>query len=70
MEVVVKVNPMTYVVDFIKRIVLDVGKLGAELKQAMGLNLKIFDHSISATNELVLLIIFRSLIHVPFRMEL
>jgi len=41
MEFVVKINPMTYVVDFIKRIVLDAGNLSPVLRQAMGLNLEV-----------------------------
>lgn len=57
MDVVVKINPMTYVVDFIKRIVLDADHLSPVLKQAMGLNLKVFNHQITVVDELVLLLV-------------
>ncbi|ASA20604.1 ABC transporter permease [Paenibacillus donghaensis] len=56
MEVIVKLNPMTYVVDFIKRIVLDAENLSPVLKQAMGLNLEIFNHPVTAWDETVLLL--------------
>lgn len=57
MEFVVKINPMTYVVDFIKRIVLDAENLSPVLKQAMGLNLEVFNHQVTAMDELVLLLV-------------
>lgn len=57
MEFVVMINPMTYVVDFIKRIVLDAENLSPVLKQAMGLNLEVFNHQVAAMDELVLLLV-------------
>lgn len=57
MEIIVKVNPMTYVVDFVKRIVLDVDKLNPVLKQAMGMNLEVLNHQVTTIDELILLLV-------------
>ncbi len=56
MDIVVRINPMTYIVDFTKRIVLDADKFSPVLKQAMGLNLKVLNHEVTGTDELILLI--------------
>jgi ABC-2 type transport system permease protein len=57
MEIIVKLNPLTYVVDFMKRIVLDVDKMHPVLKQAMGMDLRILNHQVTAFDELMLLLV-------------
>ncbi len=56
MEIIVKINPMTYIVDFLKRIVFDVDKLNPILKQVMGMNLEVLNHKVTSIDELILLV--------------
>ncbi|MBP1949428.1 hypothetical protein [Virgibacillus litoralis] len=48
-----KINPLTYSVDMFKEIILQRETMSAPLRQAMGLDLKIFDHIITSTEEVV-----------------
>ncbi|WP_024833478.1 ABC transporter permease [Ruminiclostridium josui] len=57
MEIIVKINPMTYIVDFLKRIVLDVDNLNPILKQAMGMNLEVLNHKVTSMDEIILLVV-------------
>ncbi len=52
MNFLVKINPLTYAVDSFKKIILETHKMNPMLKQAMGLNLTVFDHTITLTNEI------------------
>lgn len=53
MNVLVKINPLTYSVDMFKKIIFDVDQMAPQLKEAMGLNLSIFGHVIGFTTEIL-----------------
>ncbi|WP_163970335.1 ABC transporter permease [Oceanobacillus halotolerans] len=53
MDILVKINPLTYSVDMFKKIVFDIDAMTPELIEAMGLNLSIFNHVISFTEEVL-----------------
>lgn len=53
MDIIVKINPLTYSVDMFKEIILQPETMSAPLRQAMGLDLKMFDHIITFTEEVV-----------------
>ncbi|MBB6452354.1 ABC-2 type transport system permease protein [Salirhabdus euzebyi] len=57
MDVLVKINPLTYSVDMFKKIIFDVEQMNPVLVEAMGLNLRIFDHVITFTEEVVVVTI-------------
>jgi len=57
MNVLVKVNPMTYAVDLFKKIILDVGSMDAMLKQAMGLNLEVLGITVTMLHEVLLIVL-------------
>ncbi len=58
MNVVVKMNPLTYAVDLFKKIILEYDKMPEVLRQAMGLNLKVGNHLITAANEVGFITLF------------
>ncbi len=58
MNVIVKLNPLTYAVDLFKKIILEYHKMPEMLRQAMGLNLKVGDHLVSMTNEIGFITLF------------
>lgn len=53
MDIIVKINPLTYSVDMFKEIILQPETMSAPLRQAMGLDLKVFDHIITFTEEVI-----------------
>ncbi|WP_174613699.1 ABC transporter permease [Virgibacillus ihumii] len=53
MDIIVKINPLTYSVDMFKEIVLQPETMSAPLRQAMGLDLEVFGHVISFTEEII-----------------
>jgi len=70
MNFLVKINPLTYAVDMFKKIILEVGTLNPALKQALGLNLTVFNHPVTIWNELLfialLALVFITLATVSF----
>ena len=53
MNFLVKINPLTYAVDMFKKIILEVGTMNPAMKQALGLNLTVFNHTVTIWNELL-----------------
>jgi len=53
MDVIVKINPLTYSVDMFKHIILEPEKMSEPLRQAMGLNLEVFGHLITFAEEVI-----------------
>ncbi len=70
MNFLVKINPLTYAVDMFKKIILEVGTMNPALKQALGLNLTVFNHTVTIWNELLfialLALVFVTLATVSF----
>lgn len=58
MNVIVKLNPLTYAVDLFKKIILEYDKMPEMLRQAMGLNLKVGDHLVTMANEVGFIALF------------
>lgn len=58
MDVIVKINPVTYGVDVMKKIMVDVDSLSPEVIDAMGLNLSIFGRQITIFEEILFIIVF------------
>ncbi|TFJ94388.1 ABC transporter permease [Lentibacillus salicampi] len=53
MDIIVKINPLTYSVDMFKDIILDPETMSAPLRQAMGLDIEVFGHVITFLEEAV-----------------
>lgn len=53
MDFIVKINPLTYSVDMFKEIILQPETMAAPLRQAMGLDLEVFNHIITFTEEII-----------------
>jgi ABC-2 type transport system permease protein len=70
MNFLVKINPLTYAVDMFKKIILKVSTMNPALKQALGLNLTVFNHTVTIWNELLfialLALVFITLATVSF----
>ena len=58
MDVLVKINPLTYGVGMLKKIVLQSHTMDPILQQAMGLNLTVFNRTITLLDEVILMLIF------------
>ncbi|CQR46016.1 Inner membrane transport permease YbhR [Paraliobacillus sp. PM-2] len=56
MDVIVKINPLTYSVDMFKKIILQPEQMAPALREAMGLNLSIFDHVITFSQEILVVL--------------
>ncbi|OYD06265.1 ABC transporter permease [Paludifilum halophilum] len=56
MNVLVKINPLTYAVDMFKKIILQADQMTPALKEAMGLNLSVFNHTITFTEEVLFMV--------------
>ncbi|MGP4062910.1 ABC transporter permease [Halobacillus sp. H74] len=52
MNVLVKINPLTYSVDMFKKVILEPATMAPALREAMGLNLTIFNQPITFAGEL------------------
>ncbi|WP_182201401.1 ABC transporter permease [Paraliobacillus salinarum] len=57
MDVIVKINPLTYSVDMFKKIILQPEQMAPALREAMGLDLTIFDHVITFSQEIIVVLI-------------
>ncbi len=55
MNVLVKVNPLTYGVDLFKKIVLDVGGMAPQLREAFGLNFAVMGHTVTIYDDILLI---------------
>ena len=55
MNVLVKVNPLTYGVDLFKKIVLDVGGMAPQLREAFGLNYAVMGHTVTIYEDIMLI---------------
>ncbi len=58
MNFLVKINPLTYAVDMFRKILLQADTMNPMLRQVMGLNLTVFNHSITILNEILFIILF------------
>ena len=58
MDILVKINPLTYAVDMFKRIVLQAELMDPLLRQAMGLNLTVLNRQVTLMDEVILMSIF------------
>ncbi|MDG5788369.1 ABC transporter permease [Evansella sp. AB-P1] len=58
MDFLVKINPVTYGVDLMKKIMVDVDQLSPIVQEAMGLNLSLFGRPVTMFAEVMFLIIF------------
>ncbi|SDJ76762.1 ABC transporter permease [Sediminibacillus albus] len=65
MDFLVKINPLTYSVDMFKKIILQPEQMEPALREAMGLNLSIFNHVITFSEE-ILVVAVLSIIFVLF----
>lgn len=55
MNFIVKINPLTYSVDMFKSIILQPETMSAPLREAMGLNLTLFNHLITFAEEIIII---------------
>ncbi|MRH44273.1 ABC transporter permease subunit [Aquibacillus halophilus] len=53
MNFIVKINPLTYSVDMFKKIILQPEQMAPALREAMGLNLSVFNHVITLPEEIL-----------------
>ncbi|WP_112182363.1 ABC transporter permease [Paraliobacillus zengyii] len=53
MDFIVKINPLTYSVDMFKKIILEPEKMEPALREAMGLDLTVFNHVITFSQEII-----------------
>ncbi|WP_226037247.1 ABC transporter permease [Aquibacillus saliphilus] len=53
MNFLVKINPLTYSVDMFKKIILQPEQMAPALREAMGLNLSVFNHVITFSEEVI-----------------
>ncbi|TLS36533.1 ABC transporter permease [Pseudalkalibacillus caeni] len=53
MNFIVKINPLTYSVDMFKKVILQPEQMAPALRQAMGLDLSIFNHVITFLEEIL-----------------
>ncbi len=53
LDVIVKINPVTYGVDVMKKIMIDVDSLSATVRETMGLNLTVFGRQVSVFEEIL-----------------
>ncbi|WP_058306449.1 ABC transporter permease [Gracilibacillus massiliensis] len=58
LDIVVKLNPVTYGVDVMKKIMIDVDSLSATVRETMGLNLTVFGRQVSVFEEIVFILGF------------
>ncbi|MFB5662861.1 ABC transporter permease [Alteribacillus sp. HJP-4] len=58
MNVIVKVNPVTYGVDVMKKLMIDVESLSPLVRDAMGLNLSVFGRQVTIFEEIIFILCF------------
>lgn len=62
MDIIVKLNPITYGVDIMKKVMIDVDSLSLLIREIMGLNLTIFQRPLSIMEEVLFMIIFTTVL--------
>ncbi|MDA3129354.1 ABC transporter permease [Aliibacillus thermotolerans] len=62
MDIIVKLNPITYGVDIMKKVMIDVDSLSPLIREIMGLNLTIFQRPLSIMEEVLFMIIFTTVL--------
>lgn len=62
MDIIVKINPVTYGVDVMKKIMIDVESLSPAVLDAMGLNLSIFGRQVTIFEEILFILFFAILL--------
>ncbi|SFL48154.1 ABC transporter permease [Salibacterium qingdaonense] len=62
MDIVVKINPVTYGVDIMKKVMIDTQSLAPAIREAMGLNLTLFGRSITVAEEVLFMIGFTTIL--------
>ncbi|RSL33072.1 ABC transporter [Salibacterium salarium] len=62
MDVIVKINPVTYGVDVMKKVMIDVENLTPAVREAMGLNLSIFGREITVFEEVLFMLSFTTIL--------
>ncbi|MEQ6376087.1 ABC transporter permease [Bacillaceae bacterium S4-13-56] len=62
MDFLVKINPVTYGVDLMKKIMLDVGSMPELVREAMGLNLTVMNHQVTMFEEVLFIMIFTAVL--------
>ena len=62
MDILVKVNPVTYGVDAMKKVMTGAGDLPVAAQDALGLNLQLFGRTVTIAEELLFLIVFTSIL--------
>ncbi|MFD2706062.1 ABC transporter permease [Salibacterium lacus] len=62
MDIVVKINPVTYGVDIMKKVMIDTQSLAPAIREAMGLNLTLFGRSITVAEEVLFMLGFTTLL--------
>ncbi|GAA0470634.1 ABC transporter permease [Alkalibacillus silvisoli] len=58
LDVIVKLNPVTYGVDVMKKIMIDVEKLSASIQETMGLNITVFGRQVTVFEEILFIVGF------------
>ncbi|TVP87249.1 MAG: ABC transporter [Alkalicoccus sp.] len=62
MDVIVKVNPVTYGVDVMKKIMIDVETLSPAVIEAMGLNITVFGRQVTILEEILFILGFAAVL--------
>ncbi|PTL38771.1 ABC transporter permease [Alkalicoccus saliphilus] len=62
MDVIVKVNPVTYGVDVMKKIMIDVDTLSPAVVEAMGLNITVFGRQVTILEEILFILGFAAVL--------
>lgn len=58
MDIIVKINPVTYGVDVMKKIMIDLDNLSPAVIEAMGLNITVFGRQVTIWEEILFILIF------------
>ncbi|RPF52058.1 ABC transporter permease [Aquisalibacillus elongatus] len=62
LDVIVKLNPVTYGVDVMKKIMIDVDQLSMTVRETMGLNLTVFGRQVTVFEEILFILAFTALV--------
>ncbi|WP_147804236.1 ABC transporter permease [Alkalicoccus halolimnae] len=62
MDIIVKINPVTYGVDVMKKIMIDVDSLSPAVMEAMGLNITVFGRQVTIFEEIIFIAAFAALL--------
>ncbi|MFZ4452820.1 ABC transporter permease [Salibacterium aidingense] len=62
MDIIVKINPVTYGVDVMKKVMIDIDSLSPMIREAMGLNLTLFGRSITVAEEVLFMLVFTTVL--------